>query len=243
MLASVFLLGLALGVGLDQLLFVNLPKETVQKEEKSEPPALREPVVEAEPPVAEAEPVAPAPEPAPERPAKRSRIKQALASFTTPSPTQEEVKVEAPRPRRRHEMQLPSPEQIEFMKKMWLEQQEQAYARAAELLELDENGVQNLKEIVDGMNERVGQMAVDLVAALREEGDIMRPSPELQMQVMGQIGLIMSETYAAVGEIAPAEHAQDVKKLELMPLINPDKLQPVLDLAQEHAAAQQTENE
>lgn len=214
----------------------------------------------ATPPVASDEPEAAAPVAAVPAPAPVETPAPAAKEDPAPAPVAEPVEVAAvedddgpkaepmpPRgPGRRGRMggfQLPSPAQIAMAKMAWTAAQGPVYAKAHEMLGLDEAGQAQLKEVVAGMSEKLTEVMETLAANLREQENIFEPSPELMTRAVGEMATVVASTYDAVGELVPEDRRREVEKVELFRLTDPNAMNPMINLMNERMGGQKEGNQ
>lgn len=235
LLSTAFILGAALGVLGDRTLFATKP---VEAELEPELPVV---VSKTEAPVA--------------KPAVKEEmsvaVPEAAPAVTVAETTEEDdgPKAEPMPPRgpgRRGRMggfQLPSPAQIAMAKMAWTAAQGPVYAKAHEMLGLDEAGQAQLKEVVAGMNEKLTEVMETLAANLREQENIFEPSPELMTRAVGEMATVVASTYDAVGELVPEDRRREVEKVELFRLTDPNAMNPMINLMNERMGGQKEGNQ
>lgn len=235
LLLTSFILGAALGVLGDRTLLATKPVEADDETEF----AVATPKAEA--PVAQPAPAAPkaeAPVPAPEAEPQVAEAEDDDAPKSEWLPPPPPPPPGGPGRRGRNGFQMPSPMQIAMAKTAWIAAQGPVYVKTAELLCLDEEGVTRLKDVVSGMNERMAESMEVLAANLRDQENIFEPTPELQVRAFGELATIIASTYDEVGAIVPEERRDDVQKVELVRLVDPNAINPVINLMNERMGSQ-----
>lgn len=238
LLSTAFILGAALGVLGDRTLLATPPvtsDESAQtSDEKKNSPSVPSDGSASAPAAKKEDPA----------PAQVAETVEVAAVEEDDEPKAEPMPPQGPGRRgRMGGFQMPSSAQIAMAKMAWTAAQGPVYAKAHEMLGLDEAGQAQLKEVVAGMNEKLTEVMETLAANLREQENIFEPSPELMTRAVGEMATVVASTYDAVGELVPEDRRREVEKVELFRLTDPNAMNPMINLMNERMGGQKEGNQ